>query len=123
MSGAYDASSKTIVVYRDPGDSITVPITSINSAPAYDTEAHGQWLALIINPERFGCTVQLTSREVIHCLSIARSACPRRVATDMSHSKLARRAISALSSTGTCCRRLWLGKASGRVRGPAVPVA
>ena len=67
MSGAYDASSKTIVVYRDPGDSITVPITSINSAPAYDTEAHGQWLALIINPERFGCTVQLTSREVLHC--------------------------------------------------------
>ena len=64
MSGAYDASSKTIVVYRDPGDSITVPITSINSAPAYDTEAHGQWLALIINPERFGCTVQLTTREV-----------------------------------------------------------
>jgi hypothetical protein len=68
VSGAYDASSKTIVVYRDPGDSITVPITSINSAPAYDTEAHGQWLALIINPERFGCTVQLTSREVLHCL-------------------------------------------------------
>ena len=67
VSGAYDASSKTIVVYRDPGDSITVPITSINSAPAYDTEAHGQWLALIINPERFGCTVQLTTREVLHC--------------------------------------------------------
>ena len=73
MSGAYDASSKTIVVYRDPGDSITVPITSINSAPAYDTEAHGQWLALIINPERFGCTVQLTTREVLHCMSIAHS--------------------------------------------------
>ena len=71
VSGAYDASSKTIVVYRDPGDSITVPITSINSAPAYDTEAHGQWLALIINPERFGCTVQLTSREVL--LWLARS--------------------------------------------------
>ena len=95
VSGAYDASSKTIVVYRDPGiiglpeialyclvtdlsyagDSTTVPITSINSAPAYDTEAHGQWLALIINPERFGCTVQLTSREVLHCLSCGSLYC------------------------------------------------
>jgi len=84
VSGAYDASSKTIVVYRDPGDSITVPITSINSAPAYDTEAHGQWLALIINPERFGCTVQLTSREVLHCLScgsLYRYAAARSIAT------------------------------------------
>ena len=102
MSGAYDASSKTIVVYRDPGDSITVPITSINSAPAYDTEAHGQWLALIINPERFGCTVQLTSREVSAARSAARSIA-RSIATLLLARLLAPLLVLWLAPLLLCC--------------------